>query len=342
MNFRDDENNKGNLIEGEDSFSSVSFFEEKPQKERPIRPKRNPKLRKKQIRNIFIAGFVTGAIITTIVGVLIPDKKGPSVTNEIPIETPVETAVETAVEPVLIPEELMSGRNHSNAAKDYAYDIKEVKDWIGGGKSDGKKTVFLTFDDGPSTYTREVLDVLKEKEVPATFFLLGEKAEKVSATNDIWKRYIEEGHGIAIHSYSHKYEILYKDKTPNMEAVIEEWDTTTDILKERVGEGFNTRVFRFPGGSMSWQGMDEARVKLEDRDIFDVDWTAMTGDSEPTATKPKTVDEAWSLIQDNITRTAHPETMILLMHDAKADTPKFLGEIIEKLKAEGYEFGIMY
>lgn len=305
--------------------------------------------KRKQRRNIFIAGIVCGAMLSSILHMTVLKPKAPGKEKEeTPVENPLEqleTPVETPVveEPALpVPEELMEGKNHSNQAAEYAHDVEMVNEWVKSGRDSETKTVFLTFDDGPGKYTNEVLDILKEKEVPATFFLIGEKIEKTSASDAVWKRYIEEGHGLALHSYSHDYGKLYSERTPIMSAVKEEWDESLALLKERVGESFNTRVFRFPGGAMSWRGIVEARAELKEAGIIDIDWNAMTGDSEAASKRPQNMDEVWARIQDDLTRTAHPETAVLLMHDVKEDTPKYLAEIIEKLKAEGYTFGILY
>ena len=78
-------------------------------------------------------------------------------------------------------------------------------------EEDGEKRVFLTFDDGPSSTTETVLDILKEKGVPATFFV-------VSADNNkdhlpLIKRAVEEGHQIALHSCTHSYKTIYASTT---------------------------------------------------------------------------------------------------------------------------------
>ncbi|MDE6608589.1 MAG: polysaccharide deacetylase family protein [Lachnospiraceae bacterium] len=69
------------------------------------------------------------------------------------------------------------------------------------------RKVYLTFDDGPSVYTGEILDILKEYDVKATFFVVGKEGEKYE---ELYKRIVEEGHTLGMHSYSHKYSEIYE------------------------------------------------------------------------------------------------------------------------------------
>lgn len=319
-------------------------FDHVPQRSSGRSSGRRSGLNKKQARNIFYLGVVMGIMLSIAVSLIIPDKKdNPTPLSEIPpVETPETAQTIIPVEPEVIPEELIKGENHSNAAEEYAYDIEEVLGWMKGENKSEGKVAFLTFDDGPSQYTEQVLDILKEKEVPGNFFLLGNKVDKTTDENIVWKRYIEEGHGIGFHSYSHDYDLLYAEKSPNMDVVLEEWDKSLAAAREKFGEDFNSRIFRFPGGGMSWKGMDEARVKLEERDIYDIDWTAMSGDTESKANKPQNQEEAYEMIKDNLSRTANPDIAVILSHDSKEDTVKYLGFIIDKLKEDGYKFGILH
>ena len=69
-----------------------------------------------------------------------------------------------------------------------------------------EKTLYLTFDDGPSARTAEVLDILKENDVKATFFVTGQTSEEAQA---LMRRIVDEGHTIAVHTYSHQYKKIY-------------------------------------------------------------------------------------------------------------------------------------
>lgn len=105
------------------------------------------------------------------------------------------------------------------------------------------KSVYLTFDDGPSkSVTPLILDLLKKENIPATFFVLGSRAE---LNPTILKREYEEGHYIANHGYSHIYSNIYSSK----EAILEEYNKTENAIKNILGLEYNSHLFRFPGGS---------------------------------------------------------------------------------------------
>ena len=104
-----------------------------------------------------------------------------------------------------------------------------------------EKRVFLTFDDGPSkTVTPLILDLLKQENIKATFFVLGNRVEQ---NPEILKRIFEEGHYIANHGYSHKYSNIYT----SIQSVLDEYNKTEQCIKTALkNEEYNSRVFRFP------------------------------------------------------------------------------------------------
>lgn len=105
-----------------------------------------------------------------------------------------------------------------------------------------KKRAFLTFDDGPSTITPTILDVLKQEKVKASFFVLG---SYVQAKPETVKRIYEEGHFIGNHGYSHVYSSIYSSP----EAVLDEYNRCNDAVKTAIGvPEYNSHLFRFPGG----------------------------------------------------------------------------------------------
>lgn len=108
-----------------------------------------------------------------------------------------------------------------------------------------EKRVFLTFDDGPTaSVTPFILDLLKEENIKATFFVLGNRAK---SNPDLIKRIFEEGHYIANHGYTHKYSSIYT----NSQTVLDEYNYTESCIKEALqNPDYNSRVFRFPGGSV--------------------------------------------------------------------------------------------
>lgn len=208
-------------------------------------------------------------------------------------------------------------------------------------REDGKKVVYLTFDDGPSTTnTPEVLNILDKYNIKGTFFIMGKSIEAdPKATSEILKRIASNGHAIANHSYSHDYSYLYPNRVINIERFMEEYNKTNELLKSVLGKDFETRVVRFPGGYWSWEGREQARPVLDKNKVNIVDWNALNGDAENGG-----VNTPEQLIQKTKTSVEalgeNADSVVFLMHDTyqKENTVKALPEIIEYFKAKGYEF----
>ena len=201
-------------------------------------------------------------------------------------------------------------------------------------KSD-EKQVYLTFDDGPSKkITPQILDILKQYDVKATFFLLGSRVELYP---DLVKREFEEGHYIANHGYSHKYSQIYQSK----DTTFAEYVQCENAIKNALGNpDYNSYLFRFPGGS---SGGKYEEVKSQARELFNTygvaytNWNCLTGDAENKKTKEE-------CIQEMINTKNNQNSIILLMHDAndKQQTVDALPEIIQYFKNEGYTFKNFY
>ncbi|MFQ7859255.1 MAG: polysaccharide deacetylase family protein, partial [Streptococcus salivarius] len=162
--------------------------------------------------------------------------------------------------------QLKKGSNHSIEASDYAYDVTAVNNTIRGKSDDVKgKVVFLTFDDGiDPTLTPQVMDILKEYGVHATFFHIGYTI--TPENGDILKRQITEGHAIANHSLSHNFNLLYPGRVPNQSQIVYEVNQTMANFQAILGKDFKTRIFRYPGGHMSWQGLESTDHALAKED----------------------------------------------------------------------------
>lgn len=190
-----------------------------------------------------------------------------------------------------------------------------------------KKQVFLTFDDGPSSEnTEKILDILKEKQVPATFFVVGKNAKRYP---EIVKREHAEGHYVANHSYSHDYKKIYAS-TENFIADMKEGEAA---VKEILGEDYTNNVYRFPGGSFG-DKKKPYREKLEEMGYTYFDWNVLNGDAEGANPTPE-----YLLNRFNETSKGY-NVIISLMHDtnAKDNTVETLPQIIDSLKEKGYEF----
>ncbi len=214
-----------------------------------------------------------------------------------------------------------------------AHFYKEVDDIYNG--EPGVKRVFLTFDDGPSdTVTPHILDVLKQYNVKATFFVLG---NRVSDHKDLINREYAEGHYIGNHSYTHEYSKIYSSD----ESVLEEYNKTEAEIKKALNDdNYSTNIFRFPGGAYGGPYED---IKAKTRKIFKkkhiafLDWNALTYDAEGADTKEE--------IMENLKKTTDgKENVVLLMHDAadKTLTYETLPDVIEYLQEKGYAFQNMY
>ena len=220
----------------------------------------------------------------------------------------------------------------------YTYDAKKVQEKLSkyDYTNDGEKIVFLTFDDGTSkTNTPEVLRILDENNIKATFFLTGSNIENGGETaRELVKQEFESGHAIANHSYSHDCGKLYPGRKLDMEAFKEDYEKNDKLLKSILGENFTTHVMRCPGGYMSWKNMDELDEYLEKNNIASIDWNALNADAEG----PK--KNAKQLAQYAIKTSEGKEMVVLLMHDTygKEETVKALPTIIKYFKDNGYEF----
>ena len=201
-------------------------------------------------------------------------------------------------------------------------------------KSD-KKRVFLTFDDGPSkTVTIPILDLLKQENIKATFFVLGGRVELYP---NIVKREYEEGHFIANHGYSHMYSQIYS----SVDSVLDEYIKTNEAVRKAIGvKDYDSHLFRFPGGSTGGKYADLKKAaisKLNKNDITYVDWNALTGDAEGKQTVEELVTELQNTMEEK-------NSLVILMHDAgnKETTYEALPTIISILREKGYEFKNFY
>lgn len=233
------------------------------------------------------------------------------------------------------------GKNHSLTASSYAYPLAEVKLGIKGeGAYADQKIAFLTFDDGPIGNTLKVLDILKKKNVPGTFFIPGKVLDSYE-DKTILNRYIEEGHAIAIHSYSHDYKYLYPGRVANTERIVEEYNQTLTLMKETLGDSFSTSVFRFPGGAMSWNNIPAAQEALLAQGVVDVDWNSMSGDAEPQKRRPESSSAMGDYVFTTLNQNNHTNLAMVLMHDVKGATPEYLEKVIDGFIERGYSFGIL-
>lgn len=181
-----------------------------------------------------------------------------------------------------------------------------------GSEIDPRPLVALTFDDGPTENTLEILQILEEYNVPATFFLLGRSVE---AHPEIAKAVVDAGHQVGNHSYSHPNFDLLK-----MEDIAYEIDITQEIIKEATG--VVPTMYRSPYGNGRQQMM---KLYPEMDPIY---WNV---DSEDWLSKDSVVTV------DHIAQHLEQRS-IILMHDTQLSTTDAIKELIPKLKEQGYIF----
>ena len=191
------------------------------------------------------------------------------------------------------------------------------------------KVCYLTFDDGPSDRTPEILDILERYEVRATFFVVG------SAKLQYLPRIAEKGHAIGLHSNTHDYSKIYKSTT----AFFNDLNLLSDKVYDKIG--IHPKIMRFPGGGSN--GVSKkynkgimtrltSQVMIKGYAYFDwnVDSTDASGKDVPME----------KIVSSVLTAAAKKNSICVLMHDtsSKHTTVEALTEIIIGLKKMGYSF----
>jgi peptidoglycan/xylan/chitin deacetylase (PgdA/CDA1 family) len=184
--------------------------------------------------------------------------------------------------------------------------------------------------------------VLKSYNIKATFCLIGQNINSSETSRSLVKRTFEEGHALANHTYSHNLKNLYPENKINVEYFTEEIEETNAAIRDVVGQDFNTRVLRMPGGYMSREhykdpNLVEFNAKLKEMNMYSIDWNAYDFDSEGNS------KNASQLLNEVKKSVGTKEKVVILMHDTygKEETAKALPQIIEYLKEQGYEFRTM-
>ena len=194
--------------------------------------------------------------------------------------------------------------------------------------SNGKSIAYLTFDDGPSSITNSVLDILKKYNVKATFFVINSG----SYNKTTLQREVNEGHTIGLHAYDHNYAIAYKDDNSYLDGI--------DKLRAKVkaDTGFDSHYIRFPGGSSNTISkryskgiMSRITKTAKQRGYKYYDWNVDDDD----AGRARTADDCYN----NVVRELRPNrSNIVLMHDFGTNKKilEALPRIIEYCQKNGY------
>ncbi len=192
------------------------------------------------------------------------------------------------------------------------------------------KTVYLTFDDGPSANTQPVLDILDQYGIKATFFVTGINPDYLSMISECYRR----GHTIGMHTYSHDYEQVYA----SVDAYWQDLGQIADVVRQQIG--YVPCFIRFPGGSSNTISanytlgiMSELAQEVVNEGYQYYDWDASCGDGA--------VHTADELVEATKADTAYGyQSIVFLMHDGaeKQTTVEALPRIIEYFQSEGYTF----
>lgn len=187
--------------------------------------------------------------------------------------------------------------------------------------------VYLTFEDGPSENTEAILNILAQYNVKATFFVVGKEDED---SQELYKRIVEEGHTLGMHSYSNKYSQIYQSK----DAFEEDFNRLRDELYQVTG--VESIYYRFPGGSsnqISNVPMSDFIHYLNEQGVIYYDWNISAGDA---ASNAYSAEEIVANVVDDVVKY---KTSVVLLHDAsdKSTTVEALAPIIEALNEMGAE-----
>ena len=190
--------------------------------------------------------------------------------------------------------------------------------------------VYLTFDDGPSKYTNEILDILDYYKVKATFFVIGkDDTDSLNLYRDILNR----GNSLGLHTYSHDYKKAYSSQ----ESFAEEVVSLRELLFNATGKDIT--LFRFPGGSSSPMLSDYGDQPKDFIDYLNengytyFDWNVSSGDGASKTISKEQIEE------NVLSGVEGKKCSVVLMHDDpnKGSSVEALPIIIESLLDKGYE-----
>ncbi len=285
---------------------------------------REQQLRRKRIKKMkstIVAGIVIWILTTSILTVTLFVKL-----------LHMENRLDELAKSVISVEQVVENQQEKSAAS--PKETAETLDTVKSGteednllKEGQTQKVYLTFDDGPSESTSRILDILKEKNVKATFFVIGQEDAE---SKELYQRIVAEGHTLGMHSFSHKYNVIYE----SLEAFSEDMAHLQSYLAEVTG--VTPEILRFPGGSsnqVSNTDMKEFIRFLKEKGITYYDWNVASGDATSHAYTPE------ELVQNVMNDVGRYETSIVLMHDssAKSGTVEALAPMIDQLREMGAE-----
>ncbi|CDA23113.1 predicted xylanase/chitin deacetylase [Mycoplasma sp. CAG:611] len=217
-----------------------------------------------------------------------------------------------------------SGNESKKVRKVTVYTPKKCFSSVSNGKPG---VIYLTFDDGPSTKnTARLLDILKEENVKATFFLIDK-----TNTDYLIKRMYDEGHTIGLHTASHNYKYIYSSTTNFIKDI--------EKIQEKVARitGEKSSIIRFPGGSSNTVSSFNPGIMctlsnmIIEKGYHYFDWNVSSGDAGSKRSKKNT----YRNVTNNLSKN---RANVVLMHDIYDSTVDAVKDIIKYGKDNGYTF----
>ncbi|MEG1965916.1 MAG: polysaccharide deacetylase family protein [Oscillospiraceae bacterium] len=193
------------------------------------------------------------------------------------------------------------------------------------------KTVYLTFDDGPSKNTAELLEILDKYNVKATFFVIG----KDENAKDLMWKIATKGHSIAPHCCRHEYNYIYS----SFDNYMKDFNEIEHTIFEATGQ--KNKIFRFPGGSANYfvqpKLMQEIIDAMTNKGYVYYDWNIVSGDDTAI------VYPAQTLFNNVVKQGENKDRLIILFHDTNLanTTPKAVEKVIQYYQSKGYIFSIL-
>ena len=188
----------------------------------------------------------------------------------------------------------------------------------------GSKIIYLTFDDGPSSYTPKLLNILDKYGIKATFFVTGNRTDLIASEKS-------RGHTVCIHTYTHDYAKIYK----SVDAYFSDLDKMNGIIESKTGSKVN--CLRFPGGSSNTVSrkyskgiMTTLTQEVTNRGYRYYDWNISSGDAGQTTKS--------SGVYNNVVKNLKGGVYNILFHDSKSYTVNAIEDIIKYGLANGYTF----
>ena len=265
---------------------------------------------------VFIIGILLIAVEFLVINNVLPNIFKSNKTSE-PVINEAMAIENTIIEPEIKPEQIPESKPEPEIVE--MDDIETLRN-----------VIFLTFDDGPSlNITPLILDVLRDKKVPATFFVCNVNEN----TKDVLKREADEGHSIGLHTISHVYEQVYSSEDAFMSEINE--------LRERVKSvtGQDTKLLRFPGGSSNTisnfnPGIMSRLVNIvTEQGYHYFDWNGSAGDASGSKTPPEILET-----MQMYTKPGHINVMLCHDFGNAQSTADALGAYIDWARAQGFTF----